>query len=241
MKTKLLLLVFASSLLAIQSCDNDATDEPDFNVSISGPGNSNNPYDSIGEQHNLKLIHYIDSVKCPSSTTVEDVYNHYYQQGLMSSTDLVSSLDQVDYNTDGYTGYIDSLYNVHTYMWPYYLDIRDIVNNGESLNQIVQMLIDYENSLDLSSFSSQEQMTIYSALSVARYSTYMWSDKAEGGLGYLANCQSNKYIGDSRKTHHIVLSDIWGTFASGLTTWNPATALLGGVISSAITWINWDV
>lgn len=71
--------------------------------------------------------------------------------------------------------------------------------------------------------------------SVARYSTVLWATEDQGGLGYL-NAKEPNYIGGSKKTHDIVMSDIGGTYTSALFTGNPLVALAGGALSSAWTW-----
>ena len=236
---KNLLIVPLLGLLFV-ACDGDEVPViPEANVFNSGPSNSSNPYDSIGAMHNTLLIQFIDSVQCPENTTSNDIYNHFYVSGLPSLSDMVSSLEQVDYNTSGYTGYMDSIYQAHKNVWSYYLEIRDIVNNGKSLSDIIQNIIDYENTMDISGLNAQEQMAVYSAASVARYSSYMWSSIDEGGLGYLGDCQSNKYIADSRKVHTIVLNDIWGAFIGAF--YGPAGMLSGAVTNSVLAYALYNV
>lgn len=237
-KLSVSLLMLAMVLVGCEksSFNSDTVNNKKYGKSGTEPANVDNAYDFIGKSHNDQLMTFVDSMKSSGSYEYNFIYDHFYVKGMLDKVHFESVIIQANYDPNNYTGIMDSLYSVHSELFEQYLYIRSIVNDSNDLKSKINALIAHENDLDYSNYNSNESMALFATFSVARYSMYLWASSEEGGLHYNKGGNLNKYIGGNKKTHDIVMADIGGTFTSALFTWNPATALAGGVASSAWEW-----
>lgn len=205
-----------------------------FNVtertSLISPANPLNQYDYVGQTHNRELMHFIDSIlpKPPIEDTI--IYNRFYVQGMPSYVELVELLSQREYDPTNYTPLMAQLYRENSVLFPYLNNVNSIVNGNYTLQQKIDALKYYENSINYSIFTANQTMALKAAISVARYSSVLWASQGEGGLGY------NDIKIESRDINPIVSEDIWGTLAGAWFTANPLTAIAGGIVSSGVYW-----
>lgn len=199
------------------------------------PSNPLNEFDYIGQEHNIKLVNFIDSVI--DHTTLEEhfVYNYFYIDGVPTEENIVNIIKQSSYNPDEYSGFMLEMYNENVSIFSHYLMVVSIINNSDSISSKVNSIISYENSIDYTGYTNEENLALKSMFSVARYSTVLWATEDQGGLGYLKANEPN-YIGGSKKTHDIVMADISSTYIGALFTANPLVALGGGILGSAWQW-----
>ena len=245
---KKLTLIFAMAALCgtfMVSCEKNLPSEQDKKVELKSiptvdPSNSKNEFDYFGEIHNNQLMHFVDSMKIARFTGSADyAYDRYYVQGLPSKSDLLNCILESNIDPENYSGLMSTLYNSNKKIFNHYLVVREIVNDTTTLQEKVNAIKSYENNVDYSEFNKDEIMALKATFSVARYTMVFWSSSDQGGLDYYKGGLGLKvnYIGGSPRTHAIAMADIGGTLTGALFTWNPITAIGGGLASSAWQWM----
>lgn len=127
------------------------------------------------------------------------------------------------------------LYNSFPQLIDIYLGLRSIaLNNDFNLSEKIVRIKILESSCDYSGLTEEQVAKVKTGMSIARYSLYYWAPASEGGLGKLEYCVSKK-LKTSINWTGVAIDDAWGALTSALFTWNPFTALGGGVVSSAIS------
>ena len=206
--------------------------------------NAQNPYDVFGTRHNELVISFVNDVVIPSAEqtlTEVDVYEY-----LNTTDEVIDNYNKVDgmanANVNQYTGELKSLQIEYPLLFNEYKKIRSIItNNGLSFELKIEKIKQFERSIINNSNalfsglddSSVEQLKsgILTATAIGRYSLYLWTSTADGGLGYYDII--NPPLAANGPPDWVV-EDIWGAFTSALFTWNPWAALGGGVAASVV-------
>ncbi len=208
------------------------------NTAAVDPTNVRNDFDYIGDEHNLALIQYVDSLTSTQMNFDADyAYDRFYSEELPEREDFLMMVKQFrDESHSDYTGLADSLYRANVQLFIHFFNLIEIVEADQNLDFKVEAVNAYEDNLDYSSLPPEEELALEAMFSVARHSMVLWETTAQDGLGYGDTVTSKRYIGGSKDTHDIVLADIGGVFGAALFTGNPFCALAGGVVASAWEW-----
>ncbi|MDZ7848865.1 MAG: hypothetical protein U5L96_20240 [Owenweeksia sp.] len=173
----------AALIIGLIGCSKDAIED---NGTISfhrasestiDPSNSENEYDYIGSSHNAELIAFVDSMKEADSHESDFIYDLYYVEGLPSKSEMENVAEQSDFDQTEYTGIMDSLYSEHTDAFAHYLEVREIVKNDSTLQKKVNAIRNYENDLDYSGYTAEEEKALKAMFSVARHTIILWGSE----------------------------------------------------------------
>lgn len=204
------------------------------------PSNLLNECDSSGIIHNqimdIFIQHFLmnyNSLNDLDSCRVI-IYN-YFNISSIGRSIIDSMMGYALIEKENYDQVMQRFYNLYPNVLDFYSEVRVIaLNTNFSLSEKLSRLKTLENSYDYSGLSEEQVMKIKTGMSIARYSLYYWAPLTEGGLGKLDSSINVKLKTPINWTG-VAIDDAWGAWGSALFTWNPFTALAGGIVTSAIS------
>ena len=226
--------------MAFSSCTKDEVETPQSEnrtlnqKSLLNPSNSNNPYDNAGLEHNKALKDFVDNYLLTSKNLTDDSVFTYFAD--MASAKVDSTIENyrnyANSSPATYPNELSSQYQIDKETFEYYFDIRDIANDGSlNLSEKITAIRSLENNYDFSITSETDKEVMLKESSVARYSLYLWAPESESGLGYFHKVTNAKDIDWAE----VGRDDIWGLEIGALFGENPASAVGGAVVGSAVS------
>lgn len=220
MKKQLLNYGFLTLLICILSCS-DETDDYNYStnkemeqsiMSRTNAGNSLNPYDSIGQLHNVILDAYF--LENPNVQTIQDVsveidalYSVYSNSVNILSTNNLDVEDIEEILDDPEDSFEDIL-SESTLTNQARLSFEDFVNDliaiqDEEFDSIYNVITNYESAISVNPlFTNEDKRVILLVSAIARYSIYYEKrrddDDWEHSVGNIAAATKGALAGSSQ-------------------------------------------
>lgn len=230
MKKQLLTYGFLTLLICIISCSEE-TDDYSYStnkemeqsiMSRTNAGNSLNPYDSIGQLHNVILDAYF--LENPNVQTIQDVsveidalYSVYSNSVNILSTNNLDVEDIEEILDDPEDSFEDIL-SESTLSNQARLSFEDFVNDliaiqDEEFDSIYNVVTNYESEISINPlFTNEDKRVILMVSSIARYSIYYEKrrddDDWEHSVGNMAAATKGALTGSSQAVRMALIAGI---------------------------------